>query len=97
MKLNAWKPGTEDHVDHSVLREYIQDTSQTSGVDSSTVYNTRVDNVLKEGIIWHVHTSTLSRHERFDSKRRRLERRQWVGTTEILRPEASWLMWIPGV
>ena len=74
LKLNAWPNGTEDHVNHRILSEYIQDTSRRTGVHSRTHYNTRVEKVFKSGKIWKVQTSSLVKgHNGFH----RIER-DWV-------------------
>ena len=59
LRLNSWPNGTEDFVNHRILNEYIQDTSRRTGVHSRTQYDTRVENVSKDGEVWKVQTSTL--------------------------------------
>lgn len=63
LKINSWPPGTEDYVNHRVLNDYIQDTSQKTGVHSKTLYNTRVETIFKSGRLWKVQTSSLTRKE----------------------------------
>jgi hypothetical protein len=58
-KLNAWPEGTPHYVNHSVLKEYIQDTSNKAGVDDVTIYGALVTEVYKQGHEWHVHWTTL--------------------------------------
>ncbi|KAL4810683.1 hypothetical protein BDV18DRAFT_155295 [Aspergillus unguis] len=59
VKLNAWPEGTPDFVSHSVLREYIQDTSRKAGVHGVTRYGARVKNVEKVDAVWNVTWSIL--------------------------------------
>jgi cation diffusion facilitator CzcD-associated flavoprotein CzcO len=59
MTINSWKPGTEDIVEHDVLKQYIQDTVTKHDVESFTAYNTRVEQVVQEADGWQVQTSTL--------------------------------------
>lgn len=66
-KLNAWPEGTPHYVNHSVLKEYIQDTSKKTGVDDVTIYGALVKQVYKSGQGWHVHWTTLN--EDSDTKR----------------------------
>ena len=61
LKLNAWQEGTEDYVKHHVLEEYLQETSRKHGVEDITLYNTRVEHVMKEHGKWQVQTTTLRR------------------------------------
>ncbi|KAL4769359.1 major facilitator superfamily domain-containing protein [Aspergillus nidulans var. acristatus] len=65
VKLNAWPEGTPDFVGHSVMKEYIQDTSRKTGVDDITIYGARVKNLSKQGDSWQV---TWSRLEQQDDK-----------------------------
>jgi hypothetical protein len=57
--LNAWPEGTPDFVSHSVMKEYIQDTSRKTRVEDVTIYGARVKNVSKQGEAWNVTWSTL--------------------------------------
>lgn len=52
--LNAWPEGTPDFVDHSVIKDYIQNTSKKTGVDSVTRWGVRVVDLQKEGAAWKV-------------------------------------------
>lgn len=63
MKLNEWRPGTAQVVNHKILAEYIQDTASKSGVDSCTLYNTRVEHAFKQASKWYLETSTLNTNE----------------------------------
>lgn len=74
-KLNAWPEGTGPFVKHSVLKNYIQDTSQKAGVDDVTKFGARVDRVHKVGSKWNVQWSTLS-----SSDQKGLESQVAVGT-----------------
>lgn len=58
-KLNAWPQGTPHYVKHSVLKDYIQDTSNKSGVSDVTVYGALVTKVHKQEQKWHVHWTSL--------------------------------------
>ena len=57
--LNAWPKDTQDYVKHTVLRDYIQETSKKTGVEEITAYNTSVESVHKVGDVWHVETITI--------------------------------------
>ncbi|KAL2871159.1 major facilitator superfamily domain-containing protein [Aspergillus lucknowensis] len=59
VKLNAWPQGTPDFVPHTVMKEYIQDTSRKTGVHDITVYGSRVKNVSKIDGSWLVTWSSL--------------------------------------
>lgn len=59
VKLNAWPEGTPEFVSHTVMKEYIQDTSRKAGADGVTIYGARVTSVKKDGHKWHVTWSTL--------------------------------------
>lgn len=59
-KLNAWPEGTPHYVNHSVLKEYIQDTSKKTGVDDVTIHGALVEEVYKQGQEWHVHWTMLN-------------------------------------
>ena len=63
LKTNSWPTGTADFVNHSVLNEYIQDTSRKTGVHPATQYHTRVEKVFKSGKLWRVQTSTLVKNQ----------------------------------
>ncbi|KAL4995061.1 major facilitator superfamily domain-containing protein [Aspergillus recurvatus] len=63
VKLNAWPEGTPDFVSHSVMKEYIQDTSRKTGVDDITIYGARVKNVFKQGDSWQVTWSRLEQQD----------------------------------
>ncbi|KAJ5902977.1 hypothetical protein N7504_005360 [Penicillium tannophilum] len=58
-KLNAWPQGTPHYVKHSVLKNYIQDTSYKSGVCDVTIYGARVTKVYKQEQKWHVDWTSL--------------------------------------
>ena len=72
VKLNAWPEGTPDFVSHSVMKEYIQDTSRKTGVDDITIYGARVKNLTKQGDSWQV---TWSRLEQQDDELKEQERK----------------------
>lgn len=58
-RLNAWPDGTPHYVNHRVLKEYIQDTSNKAGVDNVTKFGALVTSVYKSGPEWNVHWSSL--------------------------------------
>ncbi|KAF2707101.1 MFS general substrate transporter [Pleomassaria siparia CBS 279.74] len=58
--LNPFPKGTPDIVSHSVLKDYIQDTSAKTGVEVSTRYNTEVKKLSKSGGKWTVNSLTLT-------------------------------------
>lgn len=72
VKLNAWPEGTPDFVSHSVMKEYIQDTSRKTGVDDITIYGARVKNLTKQGDSWQI---TWSRLEQQDDELKEQERK----------------------
>ncbi|KAJ5667012.1 hypothetical protein N7507_002876 [Penicillium longicatenatum] len=59
-KLNAWPEGTPHYVKHNVLKDYIQDTSNKSGVSNATIYGALVTKVYKQEQKWHVHWTSLN-------------------------------------
>ncbi|KAL2814676.1 major facilitator superfamily domain-containing protein [Aspergillus cavernicola] len=61
VKLNAWPEGTPDYVSHSVMKEYVQDTSNKAGVDENTIYGARVKNISKHEQSWEVTWSRLEK------------------------------------
>ncbi|PWY81657.1 pantothenate transporter [Aspergillus sclerotioniger CBS 115572] len=63
VKLNAWPEGTPEFVSHTVMKEYIQDTSKKAGADSVTLYGARVNRLRKDEQKWHVTWSTLTEND----------------------------------
>ncbi|KAL5355533.1 hypothetical protein BJX96DRAFT_170761 [Aspergillus floccosus] len=59
VKLGAWPEGTPEFVSHTVMKEYIQTISQSTGVEDATVYGARVTDVYKKGDSWKVHWTVL--------------------------------------
>lgn len=59
VKLNAWPEGTPEFVSHTVMKEYIQDTSKKAGAESVTLYGARVTKLRKVDRKWDVTWSTL--------------------------------------
>ncbi|KAH6683996.1 flavin-binding monooxygenase-like-domain-containing protein [Halenospora varia] len=59
LKGSPWKEGTPDYVKHEVILEYIRDFARENDVERFIQFNTRVEEVAKEGDKWHVKTSTL--------------------------------------
>ena len=56
--LLPWPKGTPPIVKHSVLKEYIQSISKTTGVHEFTRYNTRVLNLQKAEGQWSITSET---------------------------------------
>ncbi|KAJ6092488.1 hypothetical protein N7486_007777 [Penicillium sp. IBT 16267x] len=58
IKLNAWPQGTPHYVKHSVLKDYIQDTSNKSGVSDVTIYGALVTKTFDAVVVasGHYHT-----------------------------------------
>lgn len=61
--IQAWPEGTQDYVKRQVLEEYIQATSNDHGVAAITQYNTRVEEVRKQGDEWVLRSTTLQKSE----------------------------------
>jgi cation diffusion facilitator CzcD-associated flavoprotein CzcO len=76
--LNSWPLGTEQHVRHNVLAEYIQDTAAKTGVNEVAQFNTKVEHVVKEGDHWKVQTSTL------DAGKLEKTSRDWVSIYSLM-------------
>ncbi|KAJ5528723.1 hypothetical protein N7527_002116 [Penicillium freii] len=57
--LNNWPENTPDYVNHHVLLEYIQETSESTGVDKVTEYGALVTNIYKQGQKWQVTWTSL--------------------------------------
>lgn len=77
LKVNSWKPGTASNVNHSVLAAYIQDTALKFNTQSFTLYDTRVDSVVKVDGRWQLETTTLKDK---GSKAAKKVKRYWVGS-----------------
>jgi len=60
-KLHDWPEGTEDYVNHRVLKDYIQGIAKKTGVEDSTVFGAKVTRVEKEGKIWSLTYETITR------------------------------------
>ncbi|KAL5046175.1 hypothetical protein BDW71DRAFT_207537 [Aspergillus fruticulosus] len=63
VKLNPWPEGTPDFVSHSVMKEYIRDTSRKTGVNDITIYGARVKNLSKQGDSWQVTWTRLKQQD----------------------------------
>ncbi|KAF9884736.1 hypothetical protein FE257_001298 [Aspergillus nanangensis] len=61
-KLSDWPAGTPDFVSHPIMKQYIQDISQKTGVELSTIYGARVTDVVKSGRLWKVTWSSLRKN-----------------------------------
>ena len=59
--LSPWPQGTEDYVNHSIVKAYIQTVAKVSEVDKLTQYGSRVVDVKKVGDKWHLKYSTRRR------------------------------------
>ncbi|KAF7554074.1 hypothetical protein G7Z17_g3144 [Cylindrodendrum hubeiense] len=59
--LKPWIEHTDDYVGHSAVEQYLQELSQTSGVNDVTIYKTRVEDARKieDGKGWRLRTITL--------------------------------------
>jgi len=62
-KLHEWPEGTEDYVNHRILKEYIQGIAKKTGVEDSTVFGAKVTKVEKEGKTWSLTYETLAKEE----------------------------------
>ena len=62
--LNAWPEGTPKVVNHRIVREYIQKTSDKVGVSSITIYGTSVTHIRKEASTWFVDWTLLQENAR---------------------------------
>ncbi|KXT18870.1 hypothetical protein AC579_3553 [Pseudocercospora musae] len=62
LSCQQWKPGTEEFVPHYVLGDYIQDTAKEHGLLELISFNTRVDQVRKDGDKWRLAVSKLSKN-----------------------------------
>lgn len=86
VKLNAWPEETPDYVSHSVMRDYIQDTSRKTGVHDITVYGARVKNISKQAETWEV---TWSRLEQENNNVKEVEQiwvRTAIHTSSLINP-----------
>ncbi|KAK5227775.1 hypothetical protein LTR47_008582 [Exophiala xenobiotica] len=72
--LGAWPEGTADFVSQKVLEEYIQSLAEVTGVNKVTKYNTRVEEVWKQGDTWKLRTTTLEK----TTNRQRLRESHWA-------------------
>lgn len=61
LSISKWKADTADFVNHTVLKDYIQDTAAAHDIPSLTHFNTRVETVTQDAGYWHVQTSTLGK------------------------------------
>ncbi|KUI61323.1 Thiol-specific monooxygenase [Cytospora mali] len=73
--LLNWPEGTPEHVTHHVIETYVQSLSRETGAHDVTLYNTRVEEAVKEGDKWIVRTKTL--HQGGDHGYT-LEEKQWT-------------------
>lgn len=60
LSLNEWKPNTPRFTTHNVLRGYLQDTAEKTGINADVHYHTRVEKVSKEEgqERWSIRTTT---------------------------------------
>ena len=56
-----------------MLKDYIQDTARKTKVHDRTIYNTRVQDIVKNGSVWKLTTTTAH------ASNRRYVERHWVG------------------
>ncbi|EHY57252.1 Flavin-containing monooxygenase ustF2 [Exophiala dermatitidis] len=59
--LQAWPEGTPDFVSQKTVEEYVQTIADAHGVSPVAQYNTRVEEVRKQGTEWYVRTTTLQK------------------------------------
>ena len=59
MKGYPWPAGTEDFVNVRMKGDYIQRYTKHFNVESLIKYNTRVENLKKDGSKWKLRSSTL--------------------------------------
>ncbi|GAB1317653.1 Flavin-containing monooxygenase FMO GS-OX-like 4 [Madurella fahalii] len=57
--LHDWPENTPRYVNHSVIKNYIQETSAKVGVDDVTIFGALVTNAWKEGSRWCVNWTLL--------------------------------------
>ncbi|KAF2431629.1 dimethylaniline monooxygenase [Tothia fuscella] len=60
-KQLGWPDGTLDFVTHAVFKNYIQEISSKTGVQSLTKYGARVSAVKKEGLKWSLTYTVLGK------------------------------------
>jgi len=58
-KLQEWPEGTQDYVNHRILKDYIQSLAKNTGVEESTIFGAKVTTVKKEGKTWTLVYETL--------------------------------------
>lgn len=63
--LLQWPKGTPDHTTHNEIEKYVQTLAHETGVQEVTLYNTRVEEVIKkpETGSWSLRSSTLHKNE----------------------------------
>ncbi|KPI39724.1 Thiol-specific monooxygenase [Cyphellophora attinorum] len=67
--LAAWPKGLPDtNTERADVERYIQTVAETSGVNKIALYNTRVEEVRKDGGEWIVRTNTLHRRGRIEER-----------------------------
>lgn len=57
--LHDWPENTPRYVNHSVIKNYIQETSAKVGADNVTIFGALVTKAWKEGSRWHVNWTLL--------------------------------------
>ncbi|KAK2596558.1 hypothetical protein N8I77_013443 [Diaporthe amygdali] len=63
--LLKWPEGTPDHVTHHEIETYVQRLSQDTGAHDVTLYDTRVEEAVKNAVTgqWDVRTKTLQKKD----------------------------------
>lgn len=66
--LLNWPQGTPDHVTHKEIEKYVQDLASSTGVQDVTLYDTRVEEAVKQpgSDKWNVQTRTLRQNVEVD-------------------------------
>lgn len=59
LRAQKWKPGTAEHVHHTTIQEYLEQTAHDNGIEPLIRFGTRVDHVEKNGSRWKIQTSKI--------------------------------------
>lgn len=74
--LLNWPEGTPEHVTHKEIEQYVQDLARNTGAHDVTLYDTLVEEAVKQPDTgkWHVRTKTLLKSSGEDVK---FEEKEW--------------------
>ncbi|KAK7736188.1 hypothetical protein SLS53_007217 [Cytospora paraplurivora] len=72
--LLKWPEGTPEHVTHHDIEAYVQRLSRETGAQDVTLFDTRVEEAVKNGDKWSVRTKTLYHNDDGFT----LEEKQWT-------------------